>query len=63
MVVFQYDWEDTLKPFLDSLGVTSVGTVGTCWGSYWVVHASADPLVKAGFAAHPFHPETMAEFD
>ncbi len=28
-----------------------------------MVHASADPLVKAGFAAHPFHPETMAEFD
>lgn len=36
-------------------GATSVGTVGTCWGAYFVMHVSVDPLVKAGFSAHPSH--------
>ncbi len=46
----------------DTLGATSVGTVGTCWGSYLVVHASTYSLVKAGFSAHPAHPQTQEGF-
>ncbi len=52
-----------MKPFLiDTLGVTSVGTVGTCWGSYFEVHASADALVRAGFSGHPYHPNVMSDY-
>jgi hypothetical protein len=50
-------------PYLrDTLGVTSVGTVGTCWGSYVVVHTSTYNIVKAGLAAHPYHSELAELF-
>ncbi len=39
-----------------------MGTVGTCWGSYVVVHTSTYDLVNAGLAAHPYHPEVIADF-
>ena len=40
-----------------------MGSVGTCWGSYFVTHVSADdPIVKAGFSAHPSHPGLMEAY-
>ena len=33
-----------------------MGSVGTCWGTYFVVHSSSYPLMRAGFNAHPSHP-------
>lgn len=37
--------------------------MGTCWGSYFVTHVSAeDPMVKVGFSAHPSHPSAMEGF-
>ena len=57
---FQFDWKDRIKPYLLGRNCTAVGTVGTCWGSYFVTHVSADdPLVKAGFSAHPSHAGLM----
>ncbi len=40
-------------PFMQALGITTIGTVGTCWGGYFIVHAGAYPEVRAGFGAHP----------
>ena len=54
-----------MRPYLTAeLGATSVGVVGTCWGSYLALHASAaDPgLVRAAFSAHAAHPKIMAQF-
>merc|ERR1712018_943247 len=40
-----------------------IGAVGTCWGSYFVEHVSAeDPIVKVGFSAHPSHAPKMEDF-
>ena len=40
-----------------------MGSVGTCWGSYFVTHVSSeDPLVKAGFSVHPSHVSHMEDF-
>ena len=30
-----------------------MGTIGTCWGAYWVLHTSEDPMVTAGVSMHP----------
>jgi len=59
----QFDWFDRVKPYLLGRNCTSVGSVGTCWGSYFVTHVSADdPMVKAGFSAHPSHPGLMETY-
>ncbi len=55
IVATQSDFENTLLPFMSAIGINSVGTVGTCWGGYFIVHAGAYPEVKAGFGAHPAH--------
>ena len=49
-------------PYLDSQNATSVGVIGTCWGSYLVMHTSVEPLVRAGFSVHPSHVGIMADF-
>ena len=61
IVPFQYDWYDKIAPYLTSQNATSVGIVGTCWGSYLVMHASVDPLVRAGVSVHPAHDIIMAD--
>ena len=62
--LFQYDWYDRLRPYLDERNATAVGMVGTCWGSYLVTHVAAeDPIVKAGFSIHPSHVALMARLD
>ena len=52
------DWEFKLLPYLIERGAQSVAVVGTCFGSYVVIHTSADSmgLVKAGVGIHPSHP-------
>ena len=61
--LFQFDWFDRVKPYLIGRNCTAIGSVGTCWGSYFVTHVSADdPLVKAGFSAHPSHPGLMEAY-
>ncbi len=57
----QSDWEDRAKPFLiGEIGAKEVGVVGNCVGSYFAMHASADPLVKCAFSTHPAHKEVVA---
>ena len=52
------DWEFKLLPYLLERGAQSVATVGTCFGSYIVIHTSGDGfgLIKAGISIHPSHP-------
>ena len=52
------DWEFKLLPYLLERGAQSVAVVGTCFGSYVVIHTSADDfgLIKAGISIHPSHP-------
>ena len=52
------DWEFKLLPYLLERGAQSVAVVGTCFGSYIVIHTSADGfgLIKAGISIHPSHP-------
>ena len=52
------DWEEHLVPYLEAGGVTSVGVVGTCFGSYIVMHTSASGarFMKGGVSLHPSHP-------
>ena len=52
------DWEDLLVPYLEEGGAESVGVVGTCFGSYIVMHTSASGVdfMKGGVSIHPAHP-------
>ena len=52
------DWEFSLLPYLLERGAQSVAVVGTCFGSYIVIHTSGDSfgLIKAGISIHPSHP-------
>jgi len=49
------DWQDKVIPFAKKKGATSLGCLGTCWGSYCVIRQSSHPLVKAGVSWHPSH--------
>ena len=52
------DWEFKLNPYLLERGARKVGVVGTCFGSYIVVHTSNDDfsdLMKGGVSIHPAH--------
>merc|ERR1712215_578663 len=55
------DWEDLLVPYLELGEAKSVGVVGTCFGSYIVMHASASGVgfIKGGVSIHPAHPGLM----
>ena len=52
------DWEELLIPYLELGGAQSVGVVGTCFGSYIVIHTSASfaPFMSGGVSIHPSHP-------
>ena len=62
MSIFQVDWYEKIKPFIQSQGAQSVGVVGNCWGAYFVMHTSTDSLVKCGFSTHPAHVGVMGNF-
>ena len=42
------DWRLRLRPYLADRGVTSFGTIGTCWGTYVTVKLSTLPEFSAG---------------
>jgi len=51
------DLEEIVLPIAKSLGGSSFGSIGTCWGSYLVLRESAYPEFKAGISMHPSHPQ------
>jgi len=50
------DLEGIVLPFAKSKGASSLGALGTCWGSYMVVRECAYAQFKAGVSWHPSHP-------
>jgi hypothetical protein len=43
------DWTQRLRPYLEKeKGVTSFGTIGTCWGTYVTIKLSTLPEFSAG---------------
>ena len=55
----QQDLEKIVLPFAKSKGATSLGALGTCWGSYMVVRECAYDQFKAGVSWHPSHSPIM----
>jgi len=53
------DWEK-VKEYAESRGAEEFGAIGTCWGSYPVVHLSTLPEFKAGVSMHPSHSPIMS---
>jgi len=49
------DWETVIYPFLSKQSPSSIGLIGTCWGSYPVVRLSMLGTVNAGVSMHPSH--------
>ena len=49
------DIEDHVLPFVAENGITKLGSVGTCWGSYVVMRCSARPEFMVGASMHPTH--------
>jgi len=51
------DLEDRILPFVKENGISQLGTVGTCWGSYVVLRCCGTwpELFKAGASMHPTH--------
>ena len=50
----QQDFLNVLE-FLKKQGCQSIGSIGTCWGSYPVIRMSSHPDIKAGISMHPSH--------
>ena len=49
--------KDVVIPFIEKKGISKIGCIGFCWGSYLAFQASADPeLSKTIGAAALFHP-------
>jgi len=53
------DWVTRLRPFLTERGVSSFGSIGTCWGTYVTVKTATLPEFKAGVSMHPSHSPIM----
>merc|ERR1712098_206177 len=56
------DWEFKIQPYLIERGARRVGVVGTCFGSYIVIHTHVfgGDLMRGGVSIHPGHPTQMA---
>jgi len=54
------DWEKKTLPYLKSLGIKKMGTIGTCWGSYMAIRLSLYDDVVAGVSIHPAHSTIMS---
>merc|ERR1719318_1669283 len=54
------DWSHVILPYLQKESPSSIGMIGTCWGSYPVVHLSTFNTISAGVSMHPSHPILMA---
>jgi len=55
----QQDLDKIVLPFAKSKGATSLGALGTCWGSYMVVRECGYDQFKAGVSWHPSHSPIM----
>jgi len=58
------DWEFKINPYLLERGARKVGVVGTCFGSYIVIHTNADDfsgLMFGGVSIHPAHGGLIAD--
>merc|ERR1712227_1199158 len=58
----RWDWEFKLLPYLLERGARRVGAVGTCFGSYIVMHTHAEDFGQfmfGGVSLHPGHPMMM----
>jgi len=53
------DWETVIYPFLSKQSPSSIGLIGTCWGTYPVVRLSSLGTVSAGVSMHPSHANLM----
>jgi len=65
--VKQFPWDPLVSKhlahmyaYLEQQGVSKIGVVGFCWGSYPVLKASATGKVQAGVSFHPSHPRISA---
>ena len=60
------DWDFKLMPYLVERGARRVGAVGTCYGSYVVMHLGTSSedfgLISAGVSLHPGHPGVMETY-
>merc|ERR1711892_649924 len=56
----QSDWENVIFPYIEKESPSSIGMVGTCWGSYPVVRLSMLDTISAGISMHPSHPTALA---
>merc|ERR1711892_1176530 len=56
----QSDWENVIFPYLESQSPSSIGMIGTCWGSYPVVRLSMLDTISAGVSMHPSHSTLLA---
>ena len=50
-----------IKDYTKRLGCKSLGTVGTCWGTYPVLRMSEDVDIKAAISMHPSHPTILGK--
>jgi len=53
------DWTNVILPYLQEGSPSSIGVIGTCWGSFPVVHLSMFDTISAGVSMHPSHPALM----
>ena len=49
----QKDINDKVLPYLAEKGVTKIGTTGTCWGAWVVLHACTSDKFSCGVSWHP----------
>lgn len=54
------DWKNVILPYLEKDSPTSIGLIGTCWGSYPVVRISMFDNIDAGISMHPSHDKLLA---
>ena len=63
--IHRADWEFKLMPYLVERGARRVGAVGTCYGSYIVMHVQEGfegfGLMSGGVSIHPGHVGVMVD--
>ena len=57
----QSDWTNVIYPYLQNQSSSSIGLIGTCWGSYPVVRLSMLDTISAGVSMHPSHVKMLAD--
>merc|ERR1711892_515716 len=57
----QSDWTNVIYPYLQNQSSSSIGLIGTCWGSFPVVRLSMLDTISAGVSMHPSHVKMLAD--